>query len=142
MFNSRINESKICTVLFTVFFFFSFNNCIYTVLFPFCRWVLILFQSLEYAPFVYVLRKDQNIALFRKKSGHADLIKTNKITWKLLNNPQNIELNSSINISIWCAEATKPQQVKSPFSIKSKQIILTNQFPGRQLSKLAKKQRG
>ena len=61
------------------FFFISLNNCVYTVLFPFCRWVLTLFQSLEYVPFVYVLRKD-NIVLFRQNSGHPDLIKTNKIT--------------------------------------------------------------
>ena len=92
----------------------------------------ILLQSLEHVPFVYVLHKDQNIVLFKKDSGHPDLIKTNKITWKAPQQPShnpNIELNSSINIPIWCAEATKPQQVKPPFSIKSKQIILTKEFP-------------
>ena len=72
MFNLKVNERKICTVLFTVFdlfcfaLLFSFSNCIYKLLFLFRGWVLILFQSLEYIPFVYLLRKNQNIVLLRK----------------------------------------------------------------------------
>ena len=65
MFNSKVNEGKICTVLFTIIFFRSIIVYIYIYIystFPFfCRWVLILFQSLEYVP-----RKNQNIVLFGK----------------------------------------------------------------------------
>ena len=47
-------------------FYLQFFLCVCFRLFLFCRWVLIQFQSLEYVPFVYVLRKNQNTVLFRK----------------------------------------------------------------------------